>query len=339
MEQSISRILVETAVKAALKNIKDSPERGIRNLVDMALQCSEGRFQRQFFSTAQTMLQNETSAYYGLVKDIVANTDTNRLLTFGMNLGYNACTIGARHIRENEKALRCNIPWTIALQIEPACFSAKQPEYHRIIQQGEQLGVYAWMLFSENDPQALLRLAKAHSDSAFCIFCTAQDITADFVDQAAELYNIMLVVRYNDSAAAACTVLRHHGLLYSLWYPYGQNEISSIINRNLFVSAQQLSPLFTVLLPKQHCPRSVQRLAHQAVQCARNEQVYRTILWEMHGDTCLIDSIISDDACSAYFDENGNLYTLFQQATGLPYNLFHTSLAEIFIGAFPKDCT
>ena len=103
MEQNISRILVEMAVKTALKNIKDSPERGIRNLLDMALQCTEGKFQHEFFSTAQSMLQNENSAYYELVRDIVMHTDTNRLFTFGMNLGYNACTVGAQRIRENEK--------------------------------------------------------------------------------------------------------------------------------------------------------------------------------------------------------------------------------------------
>ena len=59
MENSISRMLVEMVVRKALKSIKDDPERGIRNLVDMALQfSSEGRFQRDFFSAAQTMLQN-----------------------------------------------------------------------------------------------------------------------------------------------------------------------------------------------------------------------------------------------------------------------------------------
>lgn len=69
MEKSMSRFLVETVVKKALKSIKDSPERGIRNLVDMGLQFSEGRFQKNFFTVAQTMLQNENSAYYSLVRN------------------------------------------------------------------------------------------------------------------------------------------------------------------------------------------------------------------------------------------------------------------------------
>lgn len=75
MEKNISGMLVETVVKKALKNIKDNPERGIRNLVDRALQFSSGRFQKNFFAVAQAMLQNENSAYYGLVRDTVAYAD------------------------------------------------------------------------------------------------------------------------------------------------------------------------------------------------------------------------------------------------------------------------
>lgn len=63
MENSMSRFITGSVVKRTLKDIKDNPERSIRNLVDMALQFSGGRFQQDFFTTAQTMLQNENSAY------------------------------------------------------------------------------------------------------------------------------------------------------------------------------------------------------------------------------------------------------------------------------------
>ena len=77
MENSMSRILIETTVRQTVKGIKENPKRSIRNLVDMALQLSAGRFQQRFFATAQKMLQND--------------------------LGYNGCTIGTRLILENEK--------------------------------------------------------------------------------------------------------------------------------------------------------------------------------------------------------------------------------------------
>ena len=63
------------------------------------------------------MLQNENSAYYQLVREVVSHADTDRLYTFGMNLGYNGCTVGAQRIRENEENLGCNIPWTGPIQV------------------------------------------------------------------------------------------------------------------------------------------------------------------------------------------------------------------------------
>ena len=86
MEETMSRILVGTFVKRMLKEIRESPERNTRNLVDMALQFSRGRFQQHFFGAAQTMLQKEDSGYYALVRDTVAWADLDRLYTFGMNL-------------------------------------------------------------------------------------------------------------------------------------------------------------------------------------------------------------------------------------------------------------
>ena len=103
MKNTMSRILIESTVKRTIKSIRNDPKRSIRNIIDMALQFSDGRFQQQFFTTAQTLLKNENSAYYSLVSDTVLNVYENRLLTFGMNLGYNSCTFGARKIRENEQ--------------------------------------------------------------------------------------------------------------------------------------------------------------------------------------------------------------------------------------------
>ena len=106
MEESVSRVLIETVVRRALREAGDSPERVSRNMIDMALTFAEGSFQRSFFQTAQRLLCDEHSAYYGLVRDIIAHVDAERLITFGMNVGYNSCTRGARIIRENEAAMR-----------------------------------------------------------------------------------------------------------------------------------------------------------------------------------------------------------------------------------------
>ncbi len=336
MEKSMSRILVETVVKKALKSIKDSPERGIRNLVDMALQFSEGRFQQDFFVTTQTMLQNENSAYYGLVRDVVTYTDTDRLFTFGMNLGYNGCTEGARRIRENEMKLGCNVPWTVLLQIDTQQFEENRQKYSTLIQEGESLGIYTWMVFPTSQPQKVFVLAENYPDSAFCIFCDTEDVTSAFIDEAAEFKNLMIVIRYDENADNVCNAMRERGLLYSVWYQYSQKDTEIIINGDLFSSTQQISPTFTVLLPETNCPEEVRRLAYQEVKRARNEQNFRTLTWELQSDNCLIDTIISGDACSVCFDKAGNLCDWNGKIGNRQYNLFHSSIAEMLTVAYPK---
>jgi len=336
MEKSMSRILVETVVKKALKSIKDSPERGIRNLVDMALQFSEGRFQQNFFVTTQAMLQNENSAYYGLVRDVVTYTDADRLFTFGMNLGYNGCTEGARRIRENEEKLGCNIPWTVMLQIDTQQFEENRQEYNALIREGESLGIYTWMLFPTEHTQEVFSLVKGHPDSAFCIFCEAEDIASAFIEEAAECKNLMLVIRYSENVGDICHALRERGLLYSVWYQYSQKDTEIIINGDLFSSTQQVSPTFTVLLPETSCPEEVRRLVYQETKRARSEQNFRTLTWELQSDNCLIDTIISGDACSVCFDKSGVLCDWSGKIGNGQYNLFQSSLAEMLRSACPK---
>jgi hypothetical protein len=253
-----------------------------------------------------------------------------------MNLGYNGCTEGAQRIRENEKKLECNIPWTVAIQMDSEHFEEKEQQYQITIQAGEKLGIYVWMLFCMKQPQKSLLLAKNHPDSAFFLFCEPEDLTSDFLDDAADLFNLMLVVRYDESTSGMCDNLRELGVLYSVWYQYGQKDTESIINGDLFYSVQQLSPIFFVLLPNMECLEVIQQLAHQAVKDARKEQSYHTILWELRGDNSLIDAIISDDTCAIYFDIAGNICGGGKQIESAHHNLFQSSLTDIFVSACPK---
>lgn len=337
MENSMSRMLIEAVVRRALKSIKDDPERRIRNLIDMALQFSNGRFQKDFFSAAQSMLQNENSAYYGLIRDVVSYTDLDRLYTFGMNLGYNGCTMGAKVIRDNEVKLNCNIPWAITARLDMDRFAEKEQNYHALIREGESLGIYIWMLFAMQEPQKALVFAREHLDSAFCIFCEAGDLTDTFLEETAELYNVMLVVRYEESATDLFATLRKMGLLYSVWYSYGQKDIETVISGDLFTAVQQVSPAFTVLVPEETCPGEIRHLVSQAAVRVRGDQTYRTIVWELQSDNRMVDTIISGDACSVYFDEEGNCHVWDKELESTHQNLFQTSLSDILINGFPKE--
>lgn len=307
MENSMSRILIETTVRQTLKGLRENPKRGIRNLVDMALQFSEGRFQSRFFETARTMLENQNSAYYTLVADAALHIETEHLIKLGMNLGYNSFTWGAQYIRCNEEQLGFNIPWTVLLQMNPSGYLEHMRQYDDVIAEGESLGIYSWMLFTPANPSFLLPLVRRHSDSAFFLFCPPQVITGAVLEEISRIRHLMLVVRYEDAAKDACILLRELELPYAVYCPYSEENVDFIMNGSLFRSAQQLHPIFTVLAAKPGCPADISRMVHQAATEARDGQTYQTVPWELYYDTRSLDEIISNDACYALFDQQGNL--------------------------------
>ena len=336
MNHTISRVLIETVVKKALRDIKDSPERSIRNLVDMALQFSNGRFQKEFFETTQTMLQNEDSAYYRLVRDAAYSVSEDRMLTFGVNLGYSSCTYGAKIIRATEANEYFNIPWSLSLGIDEASWSEHACRYQEVISEGETLGVYSWLLFADGCLIDLLSLAAQHPEHAFAMFCEPECITQKLMEEAETVHNIMFVVRYNEGAAEACQLLRENKHLYSVYLPYRETDVEGILSGELFCCTEPLHPAFTMLLADHSCSMLTQTMVYDYVVKSRKEHKHQTIPWDVVHDSRFVDGIISDDACAAGFNRNGALYTMEEHPSQGAYNLFTQPLAEILKTAFPK---
>ena len=164
----LTRAILETTISKALRDIQADPERSIRNLVDLGRSFSNGRFQKEFFRFAQTMLENEHSAYYPLVKDVVDQVNPQTLQTFGINIGYNACTHGAKQIRANEAKFGFNIPWAIAFQMAAAPGSMQLADFCSMIDQGMELGVYTYLLFWDARPaREIVPLLQKYPDCAF----------------------------------------------------------------------------------------------------------------------------------------------------------------------------
>ncbi|MCD8362828.1 MAG: hypothetical protein LUC98_07705, partial [Lachnospiraceae bacterium] len=107
--------------------------------------------------------------HYDIIKDTTAHVETDRLLKFGMNLGYNSCTAGAKKIRELETSCGYNIPWTIVIRMDEHRLRENPESYDSVISQGEEMGIYTWMLYDRGQLQDILPLIQKHTDSAFII--------------------------------------------------------------------------------------------------------------------------------------------------------------------------
>ncbi|MGN0628899.1 MAG: hypothetical protein ACI4IW_04650 [Oscillospiraceae bacterium] len=336
MSYSVSHTITETFVRKAIEDIQDSPKRSTRNIVDMALNFADGRFQSRFFQIIQALLRDGNSTYYKLIPDIISNTDKEKIIRFGMNIGYNSCTTGAKKIRVIESQEGFNIPWAVSLEVSGDGYLQNENAYRSMIEQGTELGVYTWMIYVHSGVGSVLRLALEHPECAFVIHCAPGEIDGSMLDRAESINNIMFAVRHTDGVRDACGKLRSGRFLYSVFHTYGEDNLEKLTDGSMLSDTDVLHPVFTGFLPEHNCPKDVQNEAYRCIQSIRSQPSCPTIPWDSVRDSMFVDSIISDGPCSAGFDANGYLYTLGNRPLRLEYNIFRQPLKEIFKLAFPK---
>ena len=336
MRDSMTKIVIETMARKAIREIRETPESSMRNIVEMALQFSNGRFQKNFFEAIHRMFEDETSGYYAMVSDTARHVDPERLLNFGMNLGYNSCMTGTDKIRTWEKNFGYNVPWTICLDIGGDSMQKNMESYYRIIKECEEMGIYTCMLFMEQYERDVFLMIREYPDSVFFVFCSAEAVTEKFLEDIGILDNVMILLRYDETACRACRRLREDGQLYGCYYPYGEKDAEKICSGALFYGMQQLHPVVSVMVSEKDCPEYIRQRIYQTVCEARSSQEYRTLLWELYGDNCFVDRIISKDDCCVSFDQEGNLCAVCGGACTINSNLFRDSLQNILSQAFLK---
>lgn len=306
MKKTVGRALVETYVRIALHKLKDDPERGLRSMVDMALQFSKGKLPTHFFDLAQKMLSDESSPYYTLLRETVAHTDLDTIATFGVNVGYQSCAAGAKLLRESEQRYGFPIPWALVGSIDPKRLRERPSDYEALFAQGRDIGIYIWFLYTP-DPTVFLPLANEAEESTFFLFCEPEAVTEEYVELAGVCQNVMTLVRLTDEAADACARLRDEHRLYSVFYNYGEKDAAASVDSERITEALQLWPIFTVLVEEPGCPESVADLAHEIVMRERQEQRYPTILAELREDVSEINRVITEKYCAAEFEADGAL--------------------------------
>ncbi len=336
MKKDMTRVLVESTVRRTLKNIQESPQRATRNLIDLGLEFSDGRFQSRLFKQAQKMMQNQKSAYYDLVKRIVATVDHDIIATFGVNVGYNSCTKGARLIREIEAEKGFNIPWALHLAIDEEKLEEEPDFYPAIIRQGKALGIYTYLLFVTGDPEKVLPMVKKEPNCAFILFLRGHQVGQSFIQQMRAVKNVMISVYTDQDMPDACQKLREAKLLYAVHYRYTQQDKDRVINGEWLQSILPAYPVFAFLRADFSCDSKTQEETYQYVTTVRDEQRVPLILMDIKQDTLMIDQVISDGECLVGFDVDGSLRTHEGFRRDERYNIFRHPLEEILQGASQK---
>lgn len=337
MQRDLNKILIENMLKKAVKDIQNSPGRTVRNLIDLAVNFSKGRFQKHFLSAVQEMLQNPQSAYYQLLSDIIENTDIDDVIHFGMNLGYNGCTKGAKKIRQIEAEKGFNVPWSLTLQIDSDRLNENPDSYAVILQQGIALGIYTYFLFlPSGDAEKLIPLFQEQPDCAFVLFLRGHQITETFLNSAKNSRNVLTAVYKNEEMADACRKLKENRMLFAIYQRYMEEDANEVLSSRWISEVLPCQPQAAVLVSHPSCSDSTRKMVYEHVFSVRESQKYPVLFVDLIGEAWQIDQVISEDAYVVGFDGDGKMSTYSGTREEAAYNIFQSTLEEVLRNAIKK---
>ena len=336
VKTDLTRVLVESTVRRTLKEMEGSPKRAVRNLVDLGLQFSSGRFQTRLLATDQRMLGNSKSAYYDLVRHVATHVDHEIITGFGVNLGYNSCTKGARLIRETEAQRGFNIPWALHLFINEEKLHAEPEFYPALLQESKSLGIYTYLLFAQGDLEDLFPLLEQEPDCAFVLFVQGEQVTDSFLEKLRHANHVMVSVKAGGKMLQACRRLQAQGRLYAVHDRYTEDNKGRVLSGQWLASVLPAQPVFAFLRRDLSCGPETRQEVYRYVTQVRDGQQYPLVCMEVEEDSLLIDQVISEGECLVGFGGDGSLRTHEGFRKEEKFNIFHHSLEEVLGIASPK---
>lgn len=335
--------MIKMVVEKAINRLQDNPKREIRNLVDLASTFSTGKFQKKYLELAEKQLKNEDSNYYKLITNIINETDSNNLLSFGMNLCYHSFTIGANKIRQIEGVNKYNVPWVLSIDLfNNGLF--KLTDLTNTILQGKELGIYSYILHLDAaylEFDKLIKVIKEESDCAFLIISDPENIilNKDLIT-CKNLKNVAFCIniKYFDTTKIerATSILKDSKLLHSAFYSIEDNEILDYKVVSELCNKYHYSIVITSHSYNQYIQDET-AIAKELYDI-RNNLDLPIVPFDLMSDVILADRNISTEGCLARISSNGlfNLSDMENHTHNSDYNILDTSLSEILKHTVPK---
>ena len=341
----MKKAMIESVVDQGLKRIEDDPKRSIRRLADLGKQFSRSRFQEMLFSIMQELLDNEDSAYYEMVENLLRNADHDAMKTFGINVGYVSWTYGASKIRENESRLGCCIPWTILLRYDPSCGDGVNTEHMaRLFQEGQDLGLYTWFIRERAntvDSYELLDLLERYTEGSFVWMKETGRLTAAQVQMLRLCENTIVSLPIDDSETfLTAALLREQKIPFALHREYDSDEFSQGSGGrsdewNRFMDNVLTSQTALVfLIQKDGADFSAGDIAYQSRMSQKNPFV----VVDHYADCTRISRILCEHPYLMELDEHGCLISPDgHKGEPFPFDLPLEQAFRRLMPAFPAD--
>lgn len=337
--------IIQSVINRGISDIRDNPERGIRNMVDLGAMHATGHFQQEFFQQAQEELENKNTSYYEMIEHIANSVDEQNLSSFGINLGYRCWSVGARQIRDIEKKNGYNVPWTLIINPGTEGIYVGGQAIADLIRQGRKLGIYCYIFYLEEDYanlDDLLVLLNDFPDCAFVLLLQAAMIRPDNIEYIHAVSNVFVGVdvssRCGDTIPTALSLLAERRCFYGGFTVYDSKDDSFDAQSALQKASEADMP---VLIFAQQDFITGDKRSRVNVKKLRQNIQYPVFPLDMFSDIALADRNISSEGCIAFIDASGYLTLVNDDTQTVCYshNVAAMPLQDIFQEALPKEQT
>lgn len=315
-ERKYTKVLIETVVERGIKDITDDPKRSLRRIAEMGKQFSEGRFQKAAFGHITNLLKNDDSPYYKMLENFLATVDHKCIKTFGLNLGYDSWTYGARMIRRESESRGYMLPWNVFIHYDNEKNRKLNADNIGVLIAGlKPLGTNTYVLINERGPVIDPQLADVIRDNpecAFFLFANDCSISPEEAGMLMELKNIVISVNISgEGAMDTCRMLKEKKALYVIHYMYSSDEVERFTEEKYIDRWLSYGSAFIFLIQKD----SDKGIAGRFARNTRMEQEYPILIWDVYADSRLINEMISDMPFIFEIDPDGNV--VYPAETGM----------------------
>lgn len=320
----MARAMIEPLVNKVLHDLKNDPERSLRNVVDLILSFPNGRFSNNMFEMLQKMLTNENSAYYTLINKIVSYLDMENLKEFSINAGYNACTSGAKTIRELSRENNCYIPWILLIETDKQ--HSKQTA--DIIKQAKELGIYMFAVIDDDVSEETAEIIRVNNECAFVLFTEASSVSDRTIAMFEDIKNVLASIHgTKDELSSATDALRENHKFFAVHDFYDDENCHSVFTEEKLNYFEDYTETFLFCMPTRKCSQETLDYMSSNAKKVRDEQKHSYVMMDVYNDTLTIDKMISGNNFSAIIDVEGNLYS--NKEDGTKYNINDMPLLDV----------
>ena len=302
----MKKAVIESAVSRGIRDMEEDPERSARRLADLGRQFAKNRFHDQVFSVIQELLDNEHSAYYDMIHNLLRNSDHNALKTFGINFGYMSWTCGASRIRLRQESDGFCIPWSITLRYDSSNSDGLDiKSLSRLMEEGQELGIFVYAIRqngNDADSYTLLELLERYRDCAFIWYKDNGRLTAAQIQMLKVCQNTVVVLPVEDpETLLTCALLRDQKIVFGLSETYSDDTAGCVPGSPESILASETALYF--MIPVDGSSAS----AVKACYDLRLRQEYPFLTIDLYGDQKSISNIITGHTHLLEIDQDGTV--------------------------------